>query len=210
MSTEPTQLAPLTGSSKRSQVFGRISALIWPRSASDWGVLAVCARLTPKSLDTRVHKIPLCSFGHSTFTSITFYMIQRNLIQLCFKRKIFSFSFFKKMFLRKWGFLKHISPPHTTDSFEAALMCRVGETWVIVSQSVLSPLQSGLRVRLSGNFRETDWCLYTKTFGKNPQSSHCNSADTTDSFFLYYILKSFPLQWASTSPYSILYRFKLI
>lgn len=103
----PTQLAPSTGESKRSQVFGGISALIWPRSASDWGVLAVCARLPPKSLETRVHKIPLCSFGHSTFTSITFYMIQRNLIQPCFKGRFLAFF----MFLRKWGLLKHISPP---------------------------------------------------------------------------------------------------
>lgn len=127
----PTQLAPSTGSSKRSQVFGRISALIWPRSASDWGVLAVCARLPPKSLETRVHKTLLCSFGHSTFTSITFDMIQRNLIQPCFKGRFI--AFFKNMFLRKWGFLKHISPSRTTDSFDVALMSRVGKTWAIVS-----------------------------------------------------------------------------
>lgn len=89
----PTQLAPATGTSKRSQVFGRISALIWPRSACDGGVLAVCARLSPKSLETRVHKIPLCSFGHSTFSSITFYTIQRNRIRSCYKG-VFLFVFF--------------------------------------------------------------------------------------------------------------------
>lgn len=93
----PTQLAPSTGSSKRSQVFGRISALIWPRSASDWGVLAVCARFPPKSLETRAHKIPLCSFGHSTFTSITFCTIHMNLIQPSFKGRFLAFYYvFKK------------------------------------------------------------------------------------------------------------------
>ena len=72
ISPDPTQLAPSTGSGRRSQVFGRISAPLWPRSASDWGVLAACARSTPKPRDARVHRIPLCIFGHGTFTSITF------------------------------------------------------------------------------------------------------------------------------------------
>lgn len=54
-------------------------------------------RATPPSLETRVHKILLCSFGHSTFTSITFYRIQRNLIQPCFKGRVWAFlNVFKK------------------------------------------------------------------------------------------------------------------
>lgn len=44
----PAQLAPSKGTSKRSQVFGRISALIWPMSACDWGVLAATRALTAK------------------------------------------------------------------------------------------------------------------------------------------------------------------
>lgn len=145
---KPIQLAPSTGTSKRSQVFGRISALIWPRSACDWGVLA--ARFPPKSLETRVHKIPLCSFGHSTFTSITFYMIQGNLIQPCFKGIFLGV-------LIKWGFIKHISPPYTSGSFDVALMCRVGKAWCDYvphagDQSVL-PLQRGLWITLSGCFQ---------------------------------------------------------
>ncbi len=108
----PTQLAPSTGSSKCAQVFGRISALIWPRSASDWGVLAVCARLPPKSLE--VHKILLCSFGHSTFTPITFYMIQRNLIQPCFKGRFLAFYYvYKKM---------RIFKAHLSSTYDRALM----------------------------------------------------------------------------------------
>lgn len=108
MRTVPTQLALSTGSSKRSQVFGRISALIWPRSVSNWGVLAVCARLPPKTLETRVHKIPLCSFGHSTFTSITFYMIQRNLIQPCFKGRFLASFFFLNVFKKMRIFKAHL------------------------------------------------------------------------------------------------------
>ena len=117
--------------------------LIWPRSASGWGVLAVCARLPPKSLETRVHKIPLCSFGHSTFTSITFYMIQRNLIQPCFKGRFLAFF----MFVRKWGSLKHISPPYTTDSFHVALMS--------VYHMPETSLSRRCRVMLGGCFQST-------------------------------------------------------
>lgn len=52
------------------QVSGKISALIWPRFASDWGVRAVHA-YRQNHQKPRVHKILLWSFG--TFASITFY-----------------------------------------------------------------------------------------------------------------------------------------
>lgn len=93
-SPNPSQLAAPTGSRKRFQVFGRISASIWLRSASGWGVLAVCEHVTPKPLETRVHEMWLCSFEHSTFASITFDTIQRNLIQPCFKARFLAFLCF--------------------------------------------------------------------------------------------------------------------
>lgn len=52
------------------QVSGKISALIWPRFASDWGVRVVHA-YRQNHQKPRVHKILLWSFG--TFASITFY-----------------------------------------------------------------------------------------------------------------------------------------
>lgn len=103
----PPSWHPRQAQANASQVFGRISALIWPRSASDWGVLAACARLTPKSLEKFI-KYRFVASATALSTPITFYVIQRNLVQLCFKGRLL--AFFLKMFLRKWGFLKHITP----------------------------------------------------------------------------------------------------
>lgn len=118
--------------------------LIWPRSASDWGVLAVCARLPPKSLETRVHKIPLCSFGHSTFTSITFYMIQRNLIQPCFKGRFLAFFYVCK------------KKAHLPSIYNQELSCRSNELatpgWLCPTLPETS-LSRHCRVTLGGCFQ---------------------------------------------------------
>lgn len=80
----------------------------WLRSSS-----CTCT-LTAKSLETGVHKILLCSFGHGTFTPITFYMIQRNLIQPCFKGRFLAFFYvFKKM---------RIFKAHLSSTYDRALM----------------------------------------------------------------------------------------
>lgn len=148
------------------QASGKISALIWPRFASDWGVRAVHA-YRQNHQKPRVHKILLWSFG--TFASITFYDSEES-DSACLEATLRIFLSFCMLWLN-WSFffLKYISS--STYKLYAALMFGVGEASMVShSPETSQPLQRRLWVTLFGGFQKISQSL--KQFGEKLSQFH--------------------------------------
>lgn len=162
------------------QVSGKISALIWPRFASDWGVRVVHA-YRQNHQKPRVHKILLWSFG--TFASITFYDSEDS-DSACLEATLRIFLSFCMLWLNWRFFLKNYIS--STYKLYAALMFGVGEASMVSHPPETSqPLQRRLWVTLFGGFQKISQSL--KQFGGK---NSINSTEVAGSF-PWRALKSF-------------------